>query len=133
MSATTSRAALYFKLRAARTHYALLGVHAGTESDALRTAHRTLAAMLHPDRHPADAAAAELMARVNVAYSCLRDPAAAARYAAELRALKGAAKCPVCKGVGYKKASVGFKGGAVLRGCVACAGSGVNLPAKPDS
>ncbi len=122
---------LYRKLAAAPHHYALLGVHAGATEAELKSAHRTLAAMLHPDRNPSPTAA-DLMARVNVAYTCLGDARAAASYARSLQLLKGVATCPDCKGKGYAERGKGFSGAVVRKGCVECRGSGVVQRAATD-
>lgn len=112
---------LYHKLIKAPHAYALLGVHAGCTVEELKTAHRTLAAMLHPDRN-ADPTAAECMAKVNVAYNTLNSEPEA--YKKRLLHTKGAHACRACKGLGYTARGKGFKA-TVRTGCAACHGAGV--------
>lgn len=112
---------LYAKLARAPHAYARLGVHAGCTVVELKAAHRTLAAMLHPDRNP-DATAATLMALINVDYECLLRDREGPRKA--LRAGGGAA-CAACGGKGFLERGRGFRGDTVRRRCAACAGAGV--------
>ncbi len=112
---------LYHKLLRAPNHFALLGVHAGCTAAELKTAHRTLAAMLHPDRN-GDRDAVDCMARVNVAYAALAAPQA---YQKALLHSGGMVKCAHCAGRGYFAKGKGFSGITVNTACAECAGVGV--------
>lgn len=54
--------------------YKVLGVAPGASPEEIKTAYRTLAKRYHPDLHPDDAAAAEKMNEINVAYDILSKP-----------------------------------------------------------
>src|SRR4051794_37722910 len=67
------------------THYERLGVRPSASTDEIRTAYRTLAQRLHPDRlagaSPAERGLAERrMREINESWAVLRDPAARRRY-----------------------------------------------------
>ncbi len=66
------------------THYELLGVAVSADADAIKKAYRALAKTHHPDRNPGNAEAAAKMAKINLAYEVLNDPAKRADYDAEL-------------------------------------------------
>lgn len=59
-------------------YYALLGVHAGVDEEALRTAWRRMAARWHPDR--AGVAATARFQQLSAAYTVLSDPISRAAY-----------------------------------------------------
>src|SRR3954471_9293709 len=65
-------------VRPSDDYYALLGVEANADDDALRRAWRQLAARWHPDR--AGAAATATFQQLSAAYTVLSDPAARAAY-----------------------------------------------------
>ena len=69
--------------------YAVLGVERDATGDGIRTAFRKLALKYHPDRCK-DEDAAERFARIDKAYSVLRDPKIRARYDAMLDQSKAA-------------------------------------------
>jgi len=117
---------LHVKLAAAPHAWALLGVRRKSPPEDLKAAHRTLAAMLHPDRSPDDPTSAALMARVNVAYDTLRDPARARAHWAELRARSGTQECAPCGGAGETVRQKGFRTQLVTR-CLECGGAGFTL------
>src|SRR5690625_3810603 len=66
-----------------QTHYDVLGVAPTASPAVIKAAHRALAKELHPDRPGGDA---EKFAAVNRATEVLLDPAARARYDADLEA-----------------------------------------------
>jgi curved DNA-binding protein CbpA len=55
-------------------YYKILGVEKDTPLRQIREAYRKLAYQYHPDRNPGDAGAAEMMKRVNEAYSVMSNP-----------------------------------------------------------
>jgi DnaJ-class molecular chaperone len=69
-------------------YYALLGVHAGADDDALRTAWRRLALQWHPDRAGDDSTA--LFRQIATAYAVLADPITRAAYDRRRRATEPA-------------------------------------------
>lgn len=75
--------------------YALLGIPRDATDAAVTKAYRKLAAKLHPDRNPGDAAAEARFKEVQHAYDVLRDPARRARYDATGRTDDAAAKLDV--------------------------------------
>lgn len=56
-----------------RDHYATLGVPRDADARQIRDAYRTLARQYHPDLHPGDTSAEEVLKRVNEAYEVLSD------------------------------------------------------------
>lgn len=68
-----------------RTHYSVLGVHAGASQESIREAYRRLAREFHPDRTSGSAAGGEKMPAINEAYRVLSDPGRRAVYDASLR------------------------------------------------
>jgi DnaJ-class molecular chaperone len=120
--------ALVSRLKQARHHYELLGVHAKSTADELSTARKELAQVLHPDKliangiDPGDKKAGHLMAEVNAAYTVLATPALCKRYRAELAT--GRSKCPTCGGDGCRRKQRGFKA-VTMETCVACGGAGL--------
>jgi DnaJ domain/Matrixin len=68
-------------LRAARTHYEILGVTPTVSAAELRTAYRRLLRQAHPDM----GGSAAILDLVNEAYDTLRDPIKRARYDALMR------------------------------------------------
>jgi DnaJ-class molecular chaperone len=124
-SASTKRIeALRAKLRAqvleGETHYEVLGIPPAATDDMIKGTHRALASAFHPDRCAlADAQA--LMARVNVAYTCLSDRAARRKYdAIHLVKLD---QCPTCDGKGFVLKQRGFSAKARAT-CGTCGGTG---------
>ena len=61
-------------------YYSILEVPRHTSSEGIRLAYLRRARQCHPDHHPDDAEASDLMAAVNVAYATLSDPARRAAY-----------------------------------------------------
>lgn len=68
-------------MRAARTHYEILGVASTASATELRTAYRRLLRQAHPDMGGSSA----ILDLVNEAYDALKDPAKRAQYDAALR------------------------------------------------
>ena len=64
----------------ARDLYAVLGVPKGASADDVKKAYRKLAAKLHPDKNPGDAAAEARFKEVNHAYDVVGDPAKRSLY-----------------------------------------------------
>lgn len=60
--------------------YEILEVSPNASPAVIKAAYRCLVQMLHPDKNPGDAAAAERLALINRAYGVLADPATRARY-----------------------------------------------------
>lgn len=58
----------------ATDYYSILGVGKGADAEAIKKAYRTLAASLHPDKHPGDKSAETRFKQVNQAYQVLSDP-----------------------------------------------------------
>jgi curved DNA-binding protein CbpA len=56
------------------THYDTLKVSRDAPIEVIRAAYRVLSQKCHPDRHPADPAAADTMGLLNKAYEVLSDP-----------------------------------------------------------
>ncbi len=123
-SGSTRLAAVRAKLRVqvleAPTAYAVLGVPPGASADMIKGAHRALASAFHPDRCGL-ADASDLMARVNVAYETLTDPAKRRTHDTIHHTAKRA--CPVCDGTGFTLKQRGFKA-KVKVPCGPCGGSG---------
>ena len=57
-----------------QTHYDTLKVSRDAPIEVIRAAYRVLSQKYHPDRHPADSAAADTMGLLNQAYEVLSDP-----------------------------------------------------------
>ena len=57
-----------------QTHYDTLKVSRDAPIEVIRAAYRVLSQKYHPDRHPADSAAADTMGLLNKAYEVLSDP-----------------------------------------------------------
>jgi DnaJ-class molecular chaperone len=116
-------------------YYALLGVQAGADGEALRVAWRRLAARWHPDR--AGTAATARFQQLSAAYTVLSDPIARAAYdrrrgriggaggAAAATAATGAAGAN--GGAGTTAAAAGAKGSAAATGGRGAAVPGVML------
>lgn len=62
------------------SHYDTLRVDRGASAQRLRTAYRRLAQKFHPDKHQGRAAAAVVMAEINLAYGVLSDPVQRSAY-----------------------------------------------------
>ena len=62
-----------------QTHYDTLKVSRDAPIEVIRAAYRVLSQKYHPDRHPADSAAADTMGLLNKAYEVLSDPNAGTR------------------------------------------------------
>lgn len=117
-------AALRDKLRkqvlGARNAYEVLGVPPVVSLVMLKGAHRALASAFHPDRcNLADAQ--ELMARVNVAYSTLSDPAERRKHDTLHHVTKKV--CGTCRGAGQVLKQQGFTK-KVAQPCPTCGGTG---------
>lgn len=120
--------AVVSRLRQARHHYELLGVHKGSTPEELSQARKELAQILHPDKliangiEEGDQKVGGYMARVNAAYTCLSTPALCKRYRAELATGRG--KCPTCSGEGSRRKQRGFKA-VTFEPCATCGGAGL--------
>lgn len=62
------------------TLYDILEVSPKASSDVINKAHKTLALKYHPDRNPGDSESAEIMKKINEAYSILSDPEKRKQY-----------------------------------------------------
>lgn len=69
-----------------RTHYDVLHLTRDAPPELVRAAYRALSQSHHPDKRPADAEAAEAMARINRAYAVLRSASKRRSYDAWLAA-----------------------------------------------
>lgn len=105
----------------AATHYEVLGVAPGADTPAVKSAHRLLAGLFHPDRYRADDAH-DIMAKVNQAYACLSDKDARRMYDAVHRTREDV--CPRCEGSGMWFQQKGFKKKVQVT-CPDCKGEGV--------
>jgi curved DNA-binding protein CbpA len=68
-----------------QNHYAVLGVQPSATQEQIRTQYRLLVKRYHPDLHPGDMAAEEMMGQVNQAYDVLGDPGERRQYDNDLR------------------------------------------------
>jgi curved DNA-binding protein CbpA len=68
-----------------QNHYAVLGVQPSATQEQIRTQYRLLVKRYHPDLHPGDTAAEEMMGQVNQAYDVLGDPGERRQYDNDLR------------------------------------------------
>jgi curved DNA-binding protein CbpA len=66
--------------------YAVLGLSPTASQEQIRAQYRELVRKYHPDLHPGDAHAAEMMERVNGAYDILGNPEERRQYDAEIGA-----------------------------------------------
>lgn len=109
------------RVMAARDHYATLGLPVAATDRDLKEAHRVLCRLFHPDlcRFPD---AADLCAKVNVAYDVLSDHERRRRYDATCRFIDR--KCVVCAGRGSTWRQKGFAR-RVEQPCTTCGGHGV--------
>ena len=109
------------RVTSARNHYELLGVPPGATPGQLTAARREMALACHPDRAKA-ADASDLMARINVAYGVLSDPAQRKTY--DLVHHTNTTACAKCAGTGetYKQRGFRLK---VAQPCPACGGTGL--------
>jgi DnaJ-class molecular chaperone with C-terminal Zn finger domain len=117
-------AALRDKLRkrvlGATNCYELLGIPPVASLNDIRAAHRYLASAFHPDRCGL-AEAHDLMARTNVAYDTLTDPAK--RRAHDTLHHVSKKVCATCRGKGSVLKQRGFSA-KVAQPCPTCGGSG---------
>ena len=109
------------RIAAASSPQDVLSVPLSPGEEQLKAAHRKLARLLHPDFNPGDPAAADAMARVNVAYETLSDPQRRRNHEAVHNTLRKA--CAKCDGTGYTWKQKGFAG-KVRQSCKACGGTG---------
>ncbi|MHB8070607.1 MAG: J domain-containing protein [Candidatus Cryosericum sp.] len=66
--------------------YGVLGVSASAPQEQIRSRYRELVREYHPDLHPGDARAAEMMEKVNAAYDILGNPEERKQYDEQLTA-----------------------------------------------
>jgi DnaJ-class molecular chaperone len=104
----------------ARTHYEALGVPVTASRDTIKSAHRELAGLFHPDRCVLDAAH-DVMSRVNQAYACLSDKESKRLYDTINKIQRRT--CDACGGKGYRFKQQGF-GKRLRTPCDNCGGSG---------
>lgn len=101
-----------------KTHYEVLGIPPGTDSNALREAYIALALRHHPDRPGHQP---EVFAAITEAYAVLKDPARRKVYDATLAVL--VKQCGRCGGSGQAYRMRGFTRREELV-CPACGGTG---------
>lgn len=94
-----------------QTPYQLLGLREQASREEVRSAHRKLASLNHPDREGGDAAK---MSMINAAYDVLYDPAKRKEYDTFYKP-----KCARCKGTRSIKVMQGFK--LIKKRCPDCA------------
>jgi curved DNA-binding protein CbpA len=66
--------------------YGVLGVSSSASQEQIRSQYRALVREYHPDLHPGDAHAAEMMEKVNAAYDVLGNPVERRQYDGQLSA-----------------------------------------------
>ena len=98
-------------------HYAMLGVHTGSDNAAIRAAYLRLAREHHPDRG-GDAAR---FAAIAAAYNAIKDAPRRQAVAALWRATRP--RCTACGGVGHTRANAGFTV-VTTAACAGCGGAG---------
>lgn len=74
-----------------RNHYLLLGIPPEASQQQIKTAYRSLAKRLHPDRNGGSETAAELFRQINEAYRVLSNPKTRAKYDRKLAARQATA------------------------------------------
>lgn len=90
-----------------RTHYDTLKVSRDAPIEVIRAAYRVLSQKCHPDRHPADPAAADAMGLLNKAYEVLSDPDRRRTHDAWIRQIEAASShVPASKAMASRPARV---------------------------
>lgn len=118
---TANVEAIRVRVLEARTHYDALDVPPGADEGTIKTAHRGLAKLFHPDR-PQGAKHTDVMAAVNVAYNVLTDAPARKKYDALHKTKEE--RCLHCKGTGKAHRQKSFNKRVEVP-CPACGGTGV--------
>lgn len=101
-AAELKAAALFFieqvLFRHGGSHYRVLGLEPGAAPELIKEHHRLLMRVFHPDReNRADDWKSAFATRINLAYTCLRDPDARRGYDATLKRATPAAKPPAAR------------------------------------
>lgn len=101
-AAELKAAALFFikqvLFRHGGSHYRILGLEPGAAPELIKVHHRLLMRIFHPDReNRADDWESTFATRINLAYTCLRDPDARRGYDATLKRATPAAKPPTAR------------------------------------
>ena len=102
-----------------------MGAPPRADHQAIRERYLSLMRLLHPDRNPGHAEAAQASARVTASYAELADPDR--RLRAERVWRSRMVLCDGCNGEGSVNVTRGFKRKERV-GCVACGGSGLQNP-----
>jgi curved DNA-binding protein CbpA len=90
-----------------KTHYDTLKVSRDAPIEVIRAAYRVLSQKYHPDRHPADLAAADTMGLLNKAYEVLSDPDRRRTYDAWIRQIEAeSSHVPTSKAMASRPARV---------------------------
>lgn len=113
------------RIKAARHHFELLGVHKHSDATDISAARKELAQVVHPDKLIANGVPQDrrdYMALVNNAADVLLDDKRRKLYMAELASGRG--KCPACTGEGRVRKQRGFKK-IEYHACDTCGGAGL--------
>lgn len=101
-----------------RTHYEVLNVTRGAETQTIREAYLSLARQYHPDVNPSST---EKFQEIAESWSVLKDEALRAQYDAKLQI--ATKECLRCQGTGEVKETIGFTKRYIMR-CAVCNGIG---------
>lgn len=96
---------------AVKNPYDLLGVNKSATDKEIRSAYRTLAKKLHPDKNPDDAGAAERFKEVTAAYNLLSNPDLRKQYDSGQVDAQGQQRNPFAGGFGQRGGGPGYDTG----------------------